>query len=76
MGLLSLRLVPLVGMLNEDASKKREGDGSSALGGCHLVLRHNNQPIVGGSDRMDDGEDARPGWSVWEGCFSYFGAAN
>ncbi len=75
-GLLSLRLVPLVGMPNKDASKNREGDGSSALGGRHLVVRNNNQPIVGGSDRMDDGEDARPGWSVWGGCFSYLGAAN
>ncbi len=76
MGLLSLRLVPFVGMPNKDASTNREGDGSSALGGCRLVLRHNNQPIVGGSDRKDGGEDARPGWSVWGGCFSYFGAAN
>ncbi len=76
MGSLSLRLVPLVGTPNKDASKNREGDGSSALGGRRLVVRHNNQPIVGGSDRMDDGEDARPGWSVWVVCFSYFGAAN
>jgi hypothetical protein len=47
-----------------------------ALGGHCLVIRHNNQPIVGGSDRRDDEEDARPGWSVWGGCFSYFGAVN
>ncbi len=64
MGLLSPRLVPLVGMPNKDASKNREGDGSSALGGRCLVIRHNNQPIVGGSDRRNDGEDVRPGWSV------------
>ncbi len=76
MGLLSSRLVPLVGMPNKDVSKNREGDGSSALGGHRWVLRCNNQLIVGGSDRRDDGEDARPGWSVWGGCFSYFGAAN
>ncbi len=76
MGLLLLRLVPLVGMPNEDASKNREGNRSLALGGCCLVVRHNNQPIVGSSDRMDDGEDAWPGWSVWGGCFSNFGAAN
>ncbi len=63
-------------MPNEDALKNREGDGSLALGGCHLVVRHNNQPIVGGSHRMDDGKDGRPGWSVWGGGFSYFGAAN
>ncbi len=76
-GLLSLRLVPLVGTPNEDASKNREGGGSLALGGRCLVIRHNNQLIVSGSNRMDDGEDAQPGWSVWGGgggC--YFGAAN
>ena len=55
-GLLSPRLVPLVGMPNKDASKNRERDGSLALGGRRLVLRCNNQPIVGGSDRRDDGE--------------------
>ncbi len=73
---LSPRLVPLVGTLNKDASINREGDGSSALGGPHLVLRRNNQMKVGGSNRRYDGEDARPGWSVWGGCLSYFGAAN
>ncbi len=72
MGLLSLRLVPLVGTPNKDALKNREGDGSSALGGRRLVLRRNNQPIVGGSDRRDDGEDARLGWSVWGGVFFLF----
>ncbi len=75
-GLLSLRLAPLVGTLNKDASKNREGDGSSAVGCRHLVVKHNNQLIVGGRYRMDDGEDTRLGWSVWRGCFSYFGAAN
>ncbi len=38
-----------------------------ALGGCHLVVRHNNPPIVGGSNMMDDGEDAQLRWGVWEG---------
>ncbi len=75
-GSRSLRLVPLVRMTKEDASKIKEGDGSLALGGRHWVLRHNNQPIVGGSIRRDDREDVRPGWSVRGGCFSYFGAAN
>ena len=77
MGLLLLPLIPLVGTPNKDASKNREGDGSSALGSRCWVVRHNNQPLVGGSDRRDDGEDARPGWCVWEGgYFSYFGVAN
>jgi hypothetical protein len=63
-------LVPMVGTPNKDASENREGDGSLALGGSHLVVRRNNQPIVGGSNRMYDGEDARLGWSVWgEGVF-------
>ena len=65
-------MVPLVGTPYKDASKKREGDRSSALGGPRLALRCNNQPIVGGSDRRYDGEDARPGWSVWVGVFFLF----
>ncbi len=76
MGLLSLQLVPLVGMPNEDASKIREGDGSSALGGCRWVVRHINQPIVGGSNRRDDGEDVRPGWSVWGSVILILGQRN
>ncbi len=72
MGLLSPRLVPLVGTPNEDASKNREEGRSLALGGCRLGRRRNNQPIVGGSYKRDDGEDARPGWSVWGGVFFSF----
>ncbi len=75
MCLLLLRLVPFFETLDEDASKNREGDGSLALGGCRLVVRHNNQLVVGGRDGRDDGEDAQPGLSVWGGCFSYFGVA-
>ncbi len=45
-GSLLLRLVPLVGTPNEDASKIREGGGSLALGGCRWVVRHNNQPML------------------------------
>ncbi len=63
MGLLSPQLVPLVGTPNKDALKKRKGDGSLALGGRRIVLQRNNQPIVGGSKRRNDGKDARPGWS-------------
>ncbi len=72
MDLLSLRLVPLVGTQNKDASKNREGDGSLALSGRHWIVRHNNQPIVSCSNRKDDGEDARPGWSEWGGVFFLF----
>jgi hypothetical protein len=67
-GLLLLPwLVPLVGTPNKDASKNREGDGSLALGGRRLVIRCNNQLIVGGNNKRDDGEDVLPGWSVWGG---------
>jgi hypothetical protein len=58
-GLLSPQLVPVVGTPNYDASKNRERDEASALDGHHLVVRHNNQPIVGGSNGWDDGADAR-----------------
>ncbi len=71
-GSCSLRLVPLVGMTNEYASKIKEGGMSLALGGHRWVFRHNNQPIVGGSDRRDDGEDVRPGCSVMGGVFFLF----
>ncbi len=37
-----------------------------------MVLRHNNQPIVDGSNRRDDGEDVRLGWSVWGVVFFLF----
>jgi hypothetical protein len=72
-GSRSLRLVPLVRTTNEDASKIKEGDGSSALGGRRWVLRHNNQPIDGGIDRRYDGEDVRPGLSVRGGVFLILG---
>ncbi len=75
-GTRSLRLVPLVRMTNKDASKIKEGGGFLALGGRRWVLRHNNQPIVGGSDRRNDGEYVWPRWSVRGGCFPYFGAVN
>ncbi len=48
-------LVPLVGRLNYYASKNRERDRALDLGGPHLVVRHNSQPIVGSSDGKDDG---------------------
>ncbi len=38
-----------------------------------MVVRSKNQPIVSSSDRRDDGEDARPGWSVWGAGFLFWG---
>ncbi len=67
-----LWLALLVGTKNKDASKNREGGGSLALGGRYWVLRHNNQLIVGGSDRRDNGEDGRLGWSVLGGVLFLF----
>ncbi len=37
-----------------------------------MVLRHNNQSIVGGSNRRDDGDEAQPGWSVGGEVFFLF----
>jgi hypothetical protein len=41
-----------------------------------FIFRHNNQPIVRGSDGSYYGEDKRLGQSVWGGVISLFGAAN
>ena len=41
--------------------KKRQKHVASALGGCHLVATHNNQPIVDGISRGDVGEKAHGG---------------
>jgi hypothetical protein len=70
----------VAGSLGWDAElrciKNREGDGFLALGGRRWVVRHNNQLLVGGSDRKDDGEDRGRDGVYGGGCFSYFGAAN
>ncbi len=55
---------------------KKSGNNELVLGGCRFILRHNNQLIFGVSNGKDDGEDARPGRSVWGGHVSLFGAAN
>ncbi len=67
-------LVPLVGTPNKDASKNREGGGSSALGGRRLVLRHNNQPIVCSSNRRGRMIERMrgQGWVYRGGCFFLF----
>jgi hypothetical protein len=56
--------------------KKKRKRNALALGGHCFIFRHSNKPIVGGSNGRDDGEDARQGWSVWEGVVSFGGAAN
>ncbi len=43
-----------------------------ALGGCHLIGRYNNQIVVGGRGRIDVGEEARGGWSMWGGGIQSF----
>ena len=50
---------------NETTSKNREEHGASALGGRHLIGRHDNQIRVGDCGSRDVGEEAPPGWSVW-----------
>ena len=75
-GSRSLQLVPLVRMTNKDASKIKEGGRSLAFGGRCWVLRHNNQPIVGGSNRRDDGEDVQPGGRHGQSAIATFGGIN
>jgi hypothetical protein len=49
-------LVPLLGAPKCDPSENRERDGVSALGGCCLDVKRNNQPKVGvSSERPEDG---------------------
>ncbi len=47
-----------------------------ALGGCHLIGRYNNQIVVGGCGRIDVGEEAHGGWSVWGGGVQSFEVTN
>jgi hypothetical protein len=44
--------------------KNREGDGASALSGCHLVKRRNNQLIVDVSGGGCIEEETQPGRNV------------
>ncbi len=47
-----------------------------ALGGRHLIGRYNNQLVVGGCGRIDVGEEARGGLSVWGGGVQSFEVTN
>jgi hypothetical protein len=51
--------------------KKERRNNALALGGHCFIFRHNNQPIVGGSNGSYYGEEVRPGWSILEGCCLY-----
>jgi hypothetical protein len=65
LGLVARWLVCLFGGQHETTSKNREEHGASALGGRHLIGRHNNQIGVGNRGSRDVGEEAPPGWSMW-----------
>jgi hypothetical protein len=56
--------------------KEERKNNVLASGGCCFIFRHNNQPLVRGSDGGYYGVDARSGQSVWWGVVSLFGAAN
>jgi hypothetical protein len=56
--------------------KKEREHNVLALGDHCFIFRHNNQPLVRGSNGSYYGENARLGWSVWGGVVSLFGAAN
>jgi hypothetical protein len=57
-------------------NKNERGNNELALGGYGFNFRHNNQSIAGVSNGRDDGEEARPGQSVWGDLVSLFGVVN
>jgi hypothetical protein len=61
---------------NASPIKNREEGGPLTLDGCHLVVRHNNQPIVGGSNRRDVREEACWAGSAWGDTVQSFGVPN
>ncbi len=74
-GLAARWLVRLFGGGNENTSKNREEHGASAVGGRHLIGRHNNQIGVSDCGSRDVREEAPPGWSVWGDVSTSIGAA-
>ncbi len=48
--------------------KKQTDRGGIGLRWLLFGNKNNNQHIVGGNDRRDDGEGARLGCSIWGGC--------
>ena len=56
------RIVALVVDMSDRKNKER--DGASALSGCHLVKRRNNQLIVDVSGEGCIKEETKPGWNV------------
>jgi hypothetical protein len=60
-----------LGLQKCNPSTNRETDGVSALGGCHSVILHNNQPKdnVGGGEGTRD--EMQPGRNVWGAMFAH-----
>ncbi len=56
---------PCLGWQKKTHWKTERLGGALALGGCCLVKKRNNQPIVGGNNGRDDGEGARLGQNIW-----------
>ena len=49
--------------------------GALDLGGRHLMMAYNNQPIIGGSDNGDVRAEARGRESAWGDTIPSFGAS-
>ena len=54
-------IIPLFGAPKRDPSKNREMDWALALGGRRLIIKNNNQLVVGVHGGLDVGEEARWG---------------
>jgi hypothetical protein len=76
LGLRSRWLVPLFGVTKQDTSKNREIGGGIGLRWPPFGQKSNNQQIVSGNNRRDDGEGVQLRQSVWGGVVSLCGAAN
>jgi hypothetical protein len=75
-GLIHAAPFPLYGAPKWHPSKKREKDGTSTLGGHHLMGEYNNQPEVGVGKEFEGGEMVR--WAITKGwgVFPSFGGLN
>ncbi len=58
---------PCLGHQNVTRQKNRERDKVLALGGCHLDVKHNNQPKVGVRSEEIIIEETQSWWNVWGG---------
>ncbi len=75
-GLLSRLLVPLFEVLTHTSSKNRAMGMALALGGCHFMIQHHNQPNSWRSGKRDARVEARGVGSALGDAIPSFGQSN